>query len=143
MPLLSLKELGSVSPEVNTPFGCRCRAGYVSSLCLAATACFSQYLYFLRTAALGNMWKKQGAGHQRTEPWALGRHRTGGRQGRCCGVYCLILFVYCSFVRSGNHEMTPGSSDRKLCVLSHRVHFQFDLLCNLDTIFVVSLCCEF
>lgn len=56
-------------------------------------------------------------------PRALGGHGSAGRLGKYCGVCCLIVFVYCSFVRSGDHEMTPGSSDRKLCVLSLRVLF--------------------
>lgn len=65
-----------------------------------------------------------------------------GRFGGHHGVCCLIVFVY-SFVRCGDHEIAAGSSVRKLCLWSHRVHLSFPLLCDLDTTLMVSQHCEF
>lgn len=91
-------------------------AGSASSLCSAAMACSPLSFRFHKTAAIGTVGESSEAGIRERSHWAPGGHR-GCREirfGRHCGVCCLIVFVYCPFVRSGNREITPGSSDRKL-----------------------------
>lgn len=74
--------------------------------------------------------------------WAQGCRQT--RQAPWGVLFVFVyLFVYCSYVTRRSHDMTPGGAGRKLCVLSHRVYFQFDVLCDLDTIFMVPVHCEF
>ena len=128
---------GAASPGIFDPVGYR-RWVCCFTLPLRASS-------FLQDTAIGGTREKQRGRHHSHQ--ALGGLRAAERQGRHRGVCCLISFacllIYYSFIMRRNHEMTPSSSGRKLCVLSHRVYFQFELLCDLDSVFMVSVHCEF
>lgn len=136
--LLSLNALGVNFSWGGPPCGCRCWVCFFTLLCicdvLLSASSFSQN---------GTLVGK--AMRLAPESTSIGQWvgtEAAGRFGGHHGVCCLIVFVY-SFLRSRNHEITAGSSVRKLCLLSHRVHLLFPLLCDLDTTLMVSQHCEF
>lgn len=138
---MSLKELGSLYPGVVILVDCRC---WVGCLTLPDTHAITLSLHFCKTQPLGACGKSNEAGIREHSHWALDVPRAAGRQGRHHGVHCWILFVcLLVFVRRSNHEMIPASCVRKLCVLSHRIYFQFDVLCDLNSILIVSVHCKF